>query len=1562
MENTQMPFLTGPVCTDDSSQSFRLSGLTDDVVSVIPLSKAQLALWLDYLRRPKASYYFLTLKVDISSYDVSIERIVQTIHNIGCQHPMLRTTFHLDSDSDDISRSYMAVHSSATSAQDVQVVYDSARLYSILRGDFNLSISFPIRWVIFAETRVVDGKLKHSYSLFLVGHHIAVDGSSMSQLSKTLLSQLETSATDEDRINVTKAANYGEYIHEQEAYLRSSAGEAARKFWLSQIEHTQPFKWTIPTPSTTERNYRSIDTWCFLSNENLKAWSNLYGTSWFRIATSIIGLITAGVSTPLPHHDHALSVAFGGRPRHFADCISHMANTMPVKFPLSSMVQSDATFSQTVKAMGRNLSQAKKYELFPFLALMQEAQKTLDNSLLDFRVAVTFSPKLASKKCTLYPVEGIWDLFFCFLEQDDGVSLGVIVNPQVFDSGTITTLKQQYIDTVSLSQENPSFKLSELPFLCNRELASIVSGPEIHDIEAISSSRVHDWINARALSQPEAIALYSAEQSRSMTYRETCERAHQIAHYLQQRGIGRGDAVLLQCDRDFELVLWIIGILEAGAYFIVIDKDWPANRRKAIMTVAEPRAVVADIESVDAFPGDGILSIVLEDVQTAISQMPKTKPEAVIEQNDLAYTVFTSGSTGQPKGVMVEHANLSHYVSAARSVVKIGPYTRVLQFASFAFDASILEWAVTLAYGGTLCFVDHPRLLVGDYLADVIEKNHINFFHTTPSVLSTIPDDRILPSLRLVSVGGEPSSPGLLARWGEKVQLLHAYGPTETTVIVTVEPIPESQNAILNTPDPTVIGRVFPNSSILICADDSTEPLPEGTVGEICIAGPQVSRGYKGQEELTMTKFRQITLHGRLTRLYRTGDRGYLRADGKLCIGGRMNNRELKVRGYRVDLHEVEQSILAHNREVTMTSVQLLDDSLVALVVPTTVNCDTIRQRLLTDMPSYSVPSQIIAMPRLPLNPNGKVDHNQAAQVVRDLMMSKDSESDSLKPGITQASDTAGSARCSSDQVSRNLEADLHSLWTQVLGSSRHFGVDETFFDAGGHSLSLIKLHKLISERFPAAKLSLLDIFSAASISKQAEKLLPFLEAEYASSDYSPSPLSGGTSALESSTPATSVGIDSNNGKFAIVGMSCCFPGGNSLGEFWDILMDQRDGVTTSDKPTDLPYDLGKDSVFVPRHGTINWQAEFKPEAWAMTDAEADALDPQKRIFLDVAAKAVNDAGLKLSRDSENNIGVFVGAADNTYNNYKARKETGVSVPQTFESHYQSLLDPPVATLAAYKLNLTGPNVTLNTACSSSLTALSLALNAIHEGTCDMALVGGVSITYPQEGGYIATHGQVFSPSGYCHPFDSRADGAIPADGAAAVVVKRLDEAIRDSNPVYAVIEGHAIGSDGMVEKAGFTVPSATGQSRTVANAIRNSGIDRDLIRYVETHGSGTSWGDALEIQGLRKAMDSLDQSGAWALHIGSNKGNFGNAEAASGLLSLVKASLGLSKSVIPPLRELKEPSPLCGFDGQVEPVTKPLHLEPRHRVGVTSLGFGGSNAHVVLASARIYGLASRVV
>lgn len=309
------------------------------------------------------------------------------------------------------------------------------------------------------------------------------------------------------------------------------------------------------------------------------------------------------------------------------------------------------------------------------------------------------------------------------------------------------------------------------------------------------------------------------------------------------------------------------------------------------------------------------------------------------------------------------------------------------------------------------------------------------------------------------------------------------------------------------------------------------------------------------------------------------------------------------------------------------------------------------------------------------------------------------------------------------------------------------------------------------------------------------------------------------------------------------------------------------------------------------------------------------------------------------------------------------------------------VLDPNASTFTAFKLNLTGPSLDINTACASSLVAIHQAINSLRAGDCDVALVGGSSISYPQLSGYVTSEGKIFSATGQCRPLDAQSDGSVPADAVAAVVLKPLRAAKQAHDRIYAVIEGHAVGTDGAVDKIGFTVPSSSGQAKTVRAAISNSGVDPATVRYVEMHGSGTSIGDALEVQGLERAYASSKHGSASAsgsasssrkdsaigtpervkpgsgnarseLFVGSNKGNFGNAEAASGLISLIKAALALRNGVVPPLRQLGEVNGLIDLGkGCVRPLTSHLKLGSEDRVGVTALGYGGVNAHCILAS-----------
>lgn len=339
--------------------------------------------------------------------------------------------------------------------------------------------------------------------------------------------------------------------------------------------------------------------------------------------------------------------------------------------------------------------------------------------------------------------------------------------------------------------------------------------------------------------------------------------------------------------------------------------------------------------------------------------------------------------------------------------------------------------------------------------------------------------------------------------------------------------------------------------------------------------------------------------------------------------------------------------------------------------------------------------------------------------------------------------------------------------------------------------------------------------------------------------------------------------------------------------------------------------------------------------------------------MLEVAAEALEDAGVNTTHTSAQHTGVFVGSATNTFINDP--RTPAPSDP--FEARYRVILDPNISTFISYKLNLTGPNMTLNTACASSLVAVHQGINALKAGDCDSVLVGGTSILYPKLGGYITSAGKIFAASGHCRPLDARSDGSVPSDAVAAMVLKPLSAALRDNDRIYSVIEAHAIGTDGNEDKIGFVVPSGTGQSRTISKALQSApSLDPASVKYVELHGSGTAAGDALELQGLGKAFDAVGVAADKEIYVGSNKGNCGNSETASGLISLIKASMAVHKGVMPPMQELGDTNPMCDFKtSRFRPLVERMELGRDDKVGVTSLGYGGTNAHVVLGSARAY-------
>ncbi|MBN1239294.1 MAG: SDR family NAD(P)-dependent oxidoreductase [Gammaproteobacteria bacterium] len=435
-----------------------------------------------------------------------------------------------------------------------------------------------------------------------------------------------------------------------------------------------------------------------------------------------------------------------------------------------------------------------------------------------------------------------------------------------------------------------------------------------------------------------------------------------------------------------------------------------------------------------------------------------------------------------------------------------------------------------------------------------------------------------------------------------------------------------------------------------------------------------------------------------------------------------------------------------------------------------------------------------------------------------------------------------------------------------------------------------------------------------------------------------------------------------NGLEVAIIGMAGRFPGAPDLERFWSNLANGVESITRF-TPEELagagvPAEVAAGPDYVPARAILDDVEWFDAPFFGMYAREAETLDPQQRLFLECGWEALEEAGYDASR-YPGLIGVFGGIAMNTYlyehllGDVGGIGDAGASAAELYRLAIGNDKDF-LASRLAYKLNLTGPSVVVQSACSTSLVAVHIACQSLQSFNCDIALAGGVAVSFPQRRGYRYQEGMILSPDGHCRAFDADAAGTVGGDGAAIVVLKRLAEALEDGDNVHAVIKGSAINNDGAV-RAGYTAPSARGQARAIALAQAVADVPPDTIAYIEAHGTGTAIGDPIEIEALDQVFRAkTDRKGFCAL--GSLKSNVGHLDTAAGAAGLIKTVLALRHARIPPSLNFRRPNPRIPFDRTAFYVNDRVADWPRgptpRRAGVSSFGIGGTNAHVVVEEA----------
>ncbi|PYX84385.1 MAG: polyketide synthase, partial [Acidobacteria bacterium] len=431
--------------------------------------------------------------------------------------------------------------------------------------------------------------------------------------------------------------------------------------------------------------------------------------------------------------------------------------------------------------------------------------------------------------------------------------------------------------------------------------------------------------------------------------------------------------------------------------------------------------------------------------------------------------------------------------------------------------------------------------------------------------------------------------------------------------------------------------------------------------------------------------------------------------------------------------------------------------------------------------------------------------------------------------------------------------------------------------------------------------------------------------------------------------------IEDSGTAIAVIGMACRFPGAESCEQFWQNLQNGVESISFFSnqelRSAGVSDKLLGSSKYVKARGILKNVDLFDASFFNFSPREAEILDPQHRFFLECAWQALEIAGYDTERYA-GLIGVYAGSSFSQYLLNLYSNPPIVDSVGGFQIMVANDKDHLV-TRAAYKLNLRGPSVAVQTACSTSLVAVHLACQALLSGDCDIALAGGVSITIPEVSGYFYHEGGILSPDGHCRAFDTNAQGTVNGNGIGIVVLKCLEDALNDGDHIEAVILGSAVTNDGAL-RLGYTAPGVDGQANVIAAAQAIAGVSPNTIDYIETHGTGTPLGDSVECAALAQAFGSRSQaSGKCA--IGSVKTNIGHLDASAGVAGFIKTVLALKHKAIPPSLHFSRPGREVNFDGSpfyVNTQLTPWRSAKVRRAAVSSFGLGGTNAHVVLQSA----------
>ncbi|WP_459826836.1 amino acid adenylation domain-containing protein [Desulfomicrobium salsuginis] len=1361
--------------------------------------------------------------------------------------------------------------------------------------------------------------------LLLDMHHLICDGWSIEILFKELQHAYGCALRQSSPEWPALPLRYVDYACWQRDFLSGPQSAAARARWVERMTPLpEPLKLPVDKPRPARRSQRGeVLRFTFDVDRlrGLRARARACGVTLFPALLALVktflyrhtGQSDLVVGVPVAERDH----------ESLQGLVGFLVNTLPLR----DRLQVDAGFDRLVTDIGASLRAALEDQRYPLEALVSDLnvpREATRNPLFDVLVALEdpdWRGSISSDALRMspYPLrqrQSKMDLSFFFREEGEELGVEIEFSTDLFERASIERMAERLIVLVDAVLDAPGRALRDVPPMTSAERGLVLRGFNATDVDRTLELGIDACFRQAVASRPEAVALRSCDGG-TLNYAELDLRVSALAAGLRAEGVAPGAFVGVCYERSVDLMLAVFAVLRAGAVYVPFAPGLPAARIAAMAEDLRDCAVLAADGQEEKFRAMG-----LRVLSPAVTDTAFEPP--VLPANAAAYVIFTSGSTGRPKGVLVEQRGVLNRLFWMQSRFPLDERDVILQKTPVSFDVSVWElfwWSWT---GASLALLAPGEEKDPAAIVAAIERHGVTVMHFVPSMLRTFldhlqhhPQDVArLSSLRRVFASGEALTAELAARFNRLLHAAHGvelhnlYGPTEATVDVTWQPCsPAVDGAIVP------IGRPIDNTRIYIL-DGQGQPVPIGVTGELFISGVQVARGYVGRPDLTAERFLPDPFNPP-ARMYRSGDLARWCPSGEIEYLGRCDD-QVKIRGFRIELGEVEAA-LERCAGVAQAVVRVGEiggmPALEAFLVPeghTGLSMAALRRDLAESLPDYMRPAAFYQAERIPLGPSGKADRK--ALCGRRLSLNEVgsyAERQALSP----------------------TEHAVLDIWASLFPEAGEIDVEQNFFDLGGNSLLLVRLHEHLEARWPGC-FTLADLFVDVSVRRQA------------------SHVDGAQAGATQSLPVAPASRPVREQEVAVIGMALRLADYEDAESFWaDLLAGaDRTGPMPADRQADAIEALA--AVGVEADGARLREASYLQDVsgfdcrrFGMAPGDACLLDPEQRLFLETASRALEDAGYGGNALYGGNVGIFVGGTPvHVFKDAVTR-----SSPELAEQAFILNVPSSMATRLGYFKDWNGPAELVDTACSSALKAVRDACQALAKGECELALAGGARVMLtPLRGdkGFA-----IETTTGRTLTFDAAADGVGGGEGAVAFLLKPLAQAQADGDAIHAVILGGAVNQDG--RSASIAAPSPVAQAQVIQAAAADAGVPLDSLDFFEAHGTGTALGDPIEIDGLTRAFGAMPQA---KVPIGSVKGNFGHLDSAAGAIGMAKAILALKHGVMPRQPHFQRPNPRIDFDRAPVFVARESHALAQERrpwrCGVSAFGLSGINVHLILQQA----------